>query len=419
MEKLIKFENGLKLVLNQNLGMYSVTTGFLVEAGCAFETEQNNGISHFIEHNLFKGTKTRSSFEISDCIDRTGGQMNAFTSKEATCYYVKSTTEHLPLSIELLSDLLLNSKFDETEMDKERGVILEEIAMVEDTPDDLCMDLLSRAFFKSAPLGQTILGSAENIKKLNRNDILHYMEKTYTPNNIVISIAGNFDIDTAISLVEKFFVKDISTPCNALPNMDECKITSGYEFKEKDIEQCHLGFAFPSIKYNDEKLYEHNILCNILGGGMSSRLFQNIREDKGLAYSVFSFNSLYKDNGSLIIYAGVNPKNVALATRAIKEEIVKFKKDGVTKEEFERGKAQSIGNFVFAQENTAGLMNIYGKCLLFNKTLFDIEGKLKKMREIQYEDVNSLISETLNFDNVCASQVGKNLKVNLLDLIKE
>ncbi|MEG2116392.1 MAG: pitrilysin family protein, partial [Clostridia bacterium] len=212
MEKIIKFNNGLKLVLNQNLGMYSVTTGMWVEAGCAFENSQNNGISHFIEHNLFKGTTTRSSFEISDCIDRTGGQINAFTSKEATCYYVKSTTENLPLSLELLADLLLNSKFDESEMDKERGVILEEIAMVEDTPDDLCMDLLSKAYFKDKPLGQTILGTAENIKSITRQNVLDFMAKTYTPNNIVISIAGNFDIDETILLVEKFYVKNMQKP---------------------------------------------------------------------------------------------------------------------------------------------------------------------------------------------------------------
>ncbi|MEG1805941.1 MAG: pitrilysin family protein [Clostridia bacterium] len=419
MEKIIKFNNGLKLVLNQNLGMYSVTTGMWVEAGCAFENSQNNGISHFIEHNLFKGTTTRSSFEISDCIDRTGGQINAFTSKEATCYYVKSTNEHLPLSLELLSDLLLNSKFDESEMDKERGVILEEIAMVEDTPDDLCMDLLSKAYFKDKPLGQTILGTAENIKSITRQNVLDFMAKTYTPNNIVISIAGNFDIDETILLVEKFYVKNMQKPCVALPELSPCAITSGFESKEKDIEQCHIGIAFPSIKFNDEKVYEHNILNNIFGGGMSSRLFQNIREDKGLAYNVFSFNSQYKDNGSLVIYAGVNPKNVELATKAIKEEIVKFKKDGISMAEFERGKAQTIGNFVFAQENTAGLMSIYGKCLLFDKTLFNIEQKLEKMRKIQFEEVNSLAKDTMNFDQVCASLVGKNSNLNLLSIIKD
>ena len=211
MEKIIKFENGLRLVLNQNLGMYSVTTGLWVESGCAFETPENSGISHFIEHNLFKGTEKRTAFEISDCIDRIGGQMNAFTSKEATCYYVKCTDEYFPLSLELIADILLNSKFDEVEINKEKGVILEEIAMVEDTPDDICMELLSEALFKDGALGKNILGTPENIKKFSQKDIKEFMDLAYNPKNMVISIAGNFNIDNAVKLVQEYFIDKMPT----------------------------------------------------------------------------------------------------------------------------------------------------------------------------------------------------------------
>ncbi len=418
MEKIIKFENGLRLVMNQNLGMYSVTTGLWVESGCSFETEENSGISHFIEHNLFKGTERRTSFEISDCIDRIGGQMNAFTSKEATCYYVKCTDEYFGLSLDLLADMLLNSKFDDVEIEKEKGVILEEIAMVEDTPDDICMELLSKAIFKDGALGKNILGPAENIKKFGKKDIKEFMDLAYNPKNIVISIAGNFNMDNAEKLVKEYFIDKMPNTGEKLVDYALKEITSGYNSKVKDIEQCHIAFAFPSINYSDKRIYEYSILNNILGGGMSSRLFQSIREDKGLAYTVFSFNSVYKNEGTLVVYAGVNQKNVQMATEAIRDEIKKLAKNGITKDEFERGKAQTIGSFMFAQENTASLMSIYGKSMLLNDTLYDIQEKVENMRAITYEDVNALAKTAYDFTKVSGSQVGRDVSCNILDVMK-
>ena len=417
MEKKIVFENGLRAVLVPVEGMFSVAAGMLVESGCVYENAENNGISHFIEHTLFKGTKTRNSFQISDAIDSVGGQINAFTAKEFTCYYTKTTSEYLETSLDLLSDMLLNSVFEKSELDKERGVVLEEIAMTEDTPDDVCLERLSTAYFGNHPLGQTILGPKENIERITKSDIDKYMASTYAPNNVVIAIAGQFGSDKAAELIEKYFVKQNYRPKVVLPKTPVAMPQNRILFREKDIEQCHMAFASKSIKYDDPLLYHYMILGNIFGGTMTSRLFRSIREDKGLAYTVFCYNSTYKDCGTNVVYAGVNPKNVEKAARAIKEEFSKLKKDKITIEEFNRGKAQTVGAYLFSQENTVSIMNIYGKSLLFNDKLFDMEKRIARMKAITYEEVCDIIDDYCNLENISASLVGKS-DCDILKIIK-
>lgn len=407
MEKFIKFDNGLRLVLVQNNGMYSVSTGMWIEAGSSYEDEKYNGISHFIEHNLFKGTIKRNSYEISDCIDRVGGQLNAFTSKECTCYYTKTTEEYLELSIDLLSDMLFNSQFDCEELNKERNVIIEEIAMAEDSPDDLCLEMLSKAYYGQTSIGQPISGSKENVGRFTKTDILDFMSKNYALNNVVVTIAGKFEVDKAIELVKKFFVdnrKGDSFKIKEIENIPSCcKFLS----KEKDIEQCHIAFALPSLPLKDKRVFENSILTNIFGGSMTSRLFRAIREDKGLAYSVFAYDSKYKNNGTTVIYAGVSPKNVEQATLAIREELIKLKNEKITKAEFERGKAQTIGAYIFSQENTITTMSVYGKNMVTLNEMFDLESRIKQMRKITYDDVCDLIENYTNLERVSASLVGK------------
>jgi predicted Zn-dependent peptidase len=200
-----KFDNGLRLIINKIDGLLSVSAGVLVKRGSCNESEDENGISHYIEHVMFKGTETRTAFDISDQIDRIGAQINAFTSKELTCYYTKSTKEHLSTSLEILSDIFFNSLFDEKELEKEKGVVIEEINMSEDTPEDICLDLLSKSYYGEKGFGQTILGPVKNIKRFNREKVLAYMDKYYTADNVVISLAGNVDVERAIEDVEKFF----------------------------------------------------------------------------------------------------------------------------------------------------------------------------------------------------------------------
>lgn len=407
MERKIVFKNGLRAVLVPIDGMYSVATGMLIDAGCVYENAENNGISHFIEHTLFKGTKNRDSFEISDAIDSIGGQINAYTSKEYTCYYTKTTSEYLETSLDLLSDMLLNSLFEKVELDKERGVVLEEIAMTEDTPDDVCLEQLSSAYFGDHTLGQAILGPRENIERINKADIEKYMKVNYAPNNIVISIAGCFDMEKAAELIEKYFVDQNPNESFILTKPSIPTPNNAFSYKEKDIEQCHLAFAQKAIPYNDPKTYHYMILGNIFGGTMTSRLFRSIREEKGLAYTVLSYNSVYANCGTNVVYAGVNPKNVLQTTEAIRTEFLKLKKDKITKEEFERGKAQTVGAYLFSQENTVSIMNIYGKAMLFSDELFNMQNRIKRMKSITYDEVCDIIDDYCDLSTISASLVGK------------
>ena len=399
------FDNGLKLIVNKMQGFVSVSCGVLVKTGSINESEKENGISHFIEHVMFKGTKKRTAFEISDHIDRIGAQINAFTSKELTCYYTKSTGEHLENSLEMLSDIFFNSVFDKDVLEKEKGVVIEEINMSEDTPEELCLDLLAKSYYGNTGLGQTILGPEKNIKKFTRDDVKKYMDKYYTPDNVVISISGDVDVDKAVALVESYFAVNFKNK-KCAPQKKIKPATCQALYKAKRIEQTHLGFATPGFSMNDERSDAFSIANVILGGGMSSRLFQKIREELGLAYSVYSYGSQYKDGGVLEIMAGVNTAQRDLAVEAIVSEVRKFKKDGITEQEFLRGKEQIKSAFIMGRESTSSQMLLYGKYLLFLDTVFDVEKRLKKLQEITIKDVLDTIDASFDIENCATATVG-------------
>ncbi|MDE6597029.1 MAG: insulinase family protein, partial [Clostridia bacterium] len=302
-----KLNNGIRLIVKQMNGLMSVSMGILVHTGASVESDSEDGISHFIEHMMFKGTEKRTAFAISDEMDRIGAQMNAFTSKDITCYYAKSTTGHAEEAFEILSDLFLNSTFPEDEMSREKGVIIEEINMNDDTPDDLCLDLLSQAFYGEKGYGRNILGSRKNVSGFTKSDVQKYMSKRYTPDNIVISMAGNIDVSLAEQLVEKYFacVPVAKTENSPVP----VELTAKSLLRKKEIEQIHIGLAFPSVKRYDKLFDATQIMNSVLGGSMSSRLFQKVREELGLAYTVYSYLSPYSEAGSLVVYAGVNAEN--------------------------------------------------------------------------------------------------------------
>ena len=400
-----RFDNGLKLIINKMEGFVSVSCGVLVKTGSINESEKDNGISHFIEHVMFKGTKNRTAFEISDHIDRIGAQINAFTSKELTCYYTKSTGEHLENSLEVLSDIFFNSVFDSNELEKEKGVIIEEINMSEDTPEELCLDLLAKSYYGNTGLGQTILGPEKNIKRFTRDDVKRYMDKYYTADNVVISLSGDLDVEKAQELVEKYFAQKFkSKKCAA---QKKAKIVPAQSlYKSKRIEQTHLGFAMQGFSMHDDKSDAASIANIILGGGMSSRLFQKIREELGLAYSVYSYGSQYKDNGVIEICAGVNTAQRDLAAEAIISEVKKFKKDGVTEQEFLRGKEQIKSAFIMGRESTSSQMLLYGKYLLFLDEVFDVETRLKKLESITLKDVLEVIDGSFDIEKAATATVG-------------
>lgn len=405
MNQLKTFENGLKLAVVETAGLFSVACGVLVKTGSANESAEENGISHFIEHTMFKGTEKRSAFEISDFVDRTGGQINAYTSKQMTCYYTHSTKEHLEDSLEILSDMFFNSKFDKTELGKEKGVVIEEINMSEDTPEDLCLDILSESYFGQEGLGQTILGSAKNVRSFDRDAIMKYMDKYYTADNVVIAVAGNVNAAEAEELVRKYFA-DNFTRLKSAPQKQYKPVKPVNLKKIKKIEQSHIGICMPAIKINDDRRDALTIANVILGGGMSSRLFQKIREDMGLCYTVYSYLSAYAETGVLEVYAGVNTASRDVALSAIAEEIRKFKRDGITEREFLRGKEQLKSSLILGQESVTGQMQLFGRYALFSDKLFDFEERLKSINAITFDDVQAVIKDFFDLEKASSATVG-------------
>ena len=405
MNHLKVFDNGLKLVTAEMKGFLSVSCGVLVKTGSANESEKENGISHFIEHTMFKGTKKRSAFEISDFVDSIGGQINAFTSKQMTCYYTHTTKEHLEDSMEVLSDIFFNSVFDKGELAKEKGVIIEEINMGEDSPEDLCLDLLSESFYGKTGLGQTILGSSKNVRSFDRDAVIKYMDKYYAADNVVIAVAGNVDAKDAEKLAEKYFAENFKRLKSA-PQKEIKTAPPMHLKKTKKIEQSHIGICMPAISLKDDRRDVLAIANIVLGGGMSSRLFQKVREDLGLCYSVYSYLSCYRETGVIEVYAGVNTDSRDVALAVIADEINKFKKDGITEKEFIRGKEQLKSSLVLGQESVSGQMQLFGRVALFNDELFDFNARLKSVNAITLDDVMQVIEEFFNLSKASSATVG-------------
>ena len=407
MEKIKTYDNGLRLVVKTMPGLYTVSLGILVNTGSINETAENNGISHYIEHMLFKGTEKRSAFEISDSTERLGSQINAYTAKENTCYYVKSTKENFRASAEILSDLFFNSVFDDEESAREKGVIQEEIHMCDDAPEDLCFDLLAESYFGKSGLGRTVLGTSENVDRFTKEDILSYMDKYYVPENVVVSIAGNITFSEAEKICDEFFASQFKRTAPPAPHFEQKSVYTGSLVKVKDIEQAHIGLCMPSYRLGSKMSVAVRILNTVFGGGMSSRLFQNIREKYGLAYSVYSYVSQYKHLGTFEIYAGVNPSKRDMALECIMVEVKRLKETGITEAEFQRGKEQVKASFIMAQESTASQMLVYGKQLLMLDELFDVNQKIKELDACRMEDIEVAIDESLHPEKMAAATVGK------------
>ena len=389
-----KYENGLRLVVKQMTGLMSVTMGIIVGAGAGNEREEEDGISHFIEHMQFKGTKKRNAFEISDSFDRIGAQVNAYTGKDSTVYYTKCTSDHTATAFEVLADLFLNATYPEEEIVREKGVICEEISMNEDTPEDLCLDLLANAFYGKENYGRNILGTAKNVNSFTTDMVARYKKAWYCPENIVISFAGGVDFQTAQALVENFF-GDIE---KGEFKKGEKKIIHNHQslIKKKPIEQTHLSIAYPALPRSHRLADALQAMSGVLGGNMSSRLFQEVREKRGLAYSVYSYLSLFDECGTLNIYAGVNPANAEQAYEAIRAVVEDLKTNGITDNEFSRSREQMKANMFFANESTSSQMILYGKYMLQNDKIFDFEEKLDTINKMKKEDVLEAIS--LTFD---------------------
>lgn len=418
MNEIREYENGLRLSVTEVPAFRSVAVGIWVGAGSADEARENNGISHFIEHNLFKGTDKMTSFDIAREFDKMGALVNAFTGKEGTCYYYKSIDTAAEHCFKVLTDIFFESVFVKEELDRERKVIIEEINMVEDSPEDICADLISEVMFDAHPLGKTILGPAENVRRFGKSDITSYMERMYCPRNVVISMAGNISFEKADELVKKYVLPRIENRKFARPMRGAVKFKGGYGSRIKDFEQSTIAIAYPSVSAEDPLNATQLVINIILGSGMSSRLFQRIREKLGLAYSVYTMPSAYTETGFFGIYLNVAKENAAKAVGETKEELIKFVTEGISEDELELAKSQLISASVFAQENLQAIMNATGKKLVLTGKKFDLDEQIREFSAVTRQDVVNFAQKIFSSEKVGLAYVGKNIDADLMSIIK-
>lgn len=383
----VVLSNGLRVVLEKIPTCRSVSFGVWVKTGSRNETDEQNGISHFIEHMLFKGTDRYTAKDIADLFDGIGGNVNAFTTKEYTCYYVKVLDEHLPLAMDILADMFFHSRLDMEELNKERNVILEEIAMYDDTPDDLVHDLLAKAAYGDHPLGQTILGKEANLLRFQPDDLRDYMRRHYHVSNTVISIAGNIN-DDVIELIEKHFGGFANR--GPLLALQAPVFVGDVLYHGKKTEQNHICLSLPGCPIGDPDLYAMIILNNAIGGGMSSRLFQEIREKRGLAYSVYSYHSSQTDSGLFTIYIGTAPKQTEEVLKVSMDVIGELLAKGMSDSELRKGKEQLKGSLILSLESTSSRMNRLGKNELLQGKHFTLDEIIARIESVCLEQISGL-----------------------------
>jgi len=412
-----KLSNGIRVVVEKIPYMKSVSLGIWIGAGSVHEDLNNNGISHFIEHMLFKGTQTRTAKEIAEEIDNIGGQLNAFTSKEYTCYYAKVLDTHIHTAVDVLTDMLFHSTFSSVEIEKEKSVVLEEINMYEDSPEDNVHDLLSSTIFHKHPLGLPILGNWDTINRFDRELLTGYLNQNYTVDKIVISVVGNFDEKELIALLEEKF-HHFANRSSEETETDLPVFSAGSSVKYKDIEQAHLCIGLEGASLTSNYLYPLLIINNVFGGSMSSRLFQKIREDKGLAYSVYSYLSSYKTLGLLTIYVAVNPAHMIEVLRLIHKEIKDLLKTGFTKDELEKSKEQLKGSYILGLESTSSRMVAIGKSELLTNHIEKPKEVLQKIDQVTMEDIDKTIHKIFDLQKASIAAVGKiDEKQNMLSIL--
>lgn len=416
MYNLFKLDNGLRVVVENIDYVNSVSVGLWVENGSRNEDRANNGISHFIEHMFFKGTKNRTALQIAECIEDVGGQINAFTGKEATCFYIKALDSYLELSLDVISDMLFNSKFLSEDIEKEKSVIVEEINMSEDSPEDVLSDLHSTAIWGEDPISLPILGTEDTVKSFTREQILKYISSYYIPENSVISIAGKFDTKNIEKLVEKYFGNWNSTN-KKVTKYSNPEILNKNLFKKKSIEQLHISLGIPGIETGNEDLYSLLLLSNVFGGGASSMLFQKIREEKGLCYSIYSYISAFMNTGVVNIYTSLNPKYAADALNMIKEQINKFVQSGISDDKLVKAKEQLKGSYILGLESTSSRMFNNGKSVLFLNRIKTPTDLIEKINNIDKNKLNEVMQKTFAKGIINSSFVGENVDMDVLSNI--
>ena len=409
MYKYQTLKNGLTIVGEEIPYLKSVSLGIWINTGSRLESEKESGVSHFIEHMLFKGTKNRSAKDIARDIDRLGGEINAFTNKECTCYYVHLLDEHINKGIDVLSDMILNSSFDTNDIDKEKFVILEELKMYEDSLDDLSYDLLVENVYPNDGLGRNILGNRKTIKSLKREDILNYYNKYYVPNNAVISICGNFNFEEIVKVIEEKFEQWQEKEVNI--EVKEANYTPCFVTKNKDSEQVNIAINLKAIpEENEKEAYALSVVNNIFGGSTSSRLFQSIREEKGLVYSIYSSQTLYRKCGELGIFASTSEEYLKEVYDLIIKEIKNIRENYITEEELEESKEQLKGNYILSLESINSKMLAHGEAMLLNNKLKKEDEIIEHINAVNMEQVKDIINKVFNIENLAVCIVGKDVE---------
>jgi predicted Zn-dependent peptidase len=381
----------------------SVTLGFWIATGSAAESVDEAGLSHLVEHMLFRGTDRYGSLEIDQIFDTMGAELNAGTGKESTSVYARVIDDHLPHAFDVVADMVWHPRLDADDLANEREIVLEEIAMYEDDPQDRVFDVFGEAVFGDHPLGRAVIGSADVVGSTTAEGLHRFHAAHYVPGEVVIAAAGSLDHDAVVELA-----KAIDVPARAkapaVPALPE--LTPRVRFLRKDTEQYHLTIGGPGLARDDERRFALRVLDNILGGTSSSRLFQEIREHRGLAYNVFSFQSLYAHSGQIGLYLGTRPDNVAPALQVVADELARLRGGGVTDDELERSKENVKGRIVLSLESTAARMNRLGAAVLNGLPLLSVDEVVARIEAVTIDDLAELTSELLGPERLSAAGIG-------------
>ncbi len=405
MYQIKELSNGIKVLLENMENLNSVSLGVYYKTGSVDEMDNEQGVAHLLEHMVFKGTKTRSAKDISEEIDLIGGHINAYTSKEITAFYTVTLAEYVEKSIEILADILNNSTFTEENLEKEKKVVIEEIRMYQDMPEDLVHDINSEEIVSGA-LGRNILGTEESVNSISRETLVNYFQKRYTSNNMVISIVGAIDFDSIIELLEKYFVTERENIEVARENVD-FTIKPSHNIIRKDINQVHLCFNTKGLSYLDKNKYVLSVISNILGGNMSSRLFQKIREERGLCYSVYTYVSSYKNGGLFTVYVGTTKEDYKEVLEMIKEEFEDIKNNGVSLIELQKAKNQLLSSMIIGLETSKSRMSRMANNYIAHGRVLEIEEIIKEVNSVDEEKIVSLAKEIFKEEYYSSTVLGE------------
>ncbi|MBV8052675.1 MAG: insulinase family protein [Acidobacteriaceae bacterium] len=397
--------NGLTVLTEQMQNIRSVSIGIWIKTGSRDEDLQWNGISHFVEHMVFKGTKHRSAEDIARQVDSIGGNMDAFTAKECVCFNVKVLDEHLPVAMDVLSDLVLNPVFDSHDITRERGVILEEIKMDEDSPDYLVHEIFTQNFWKDHPLGKPILGTKDTVKKFERDPVLGFYAQRFGPGNLIICAAGNLNHDQFVGVVNKHF-QHMQPVKNGFHSPKPTIVPRIIMRNKKALEQVQICVGVPSHPIAHERRHASYILNTLLGGGMSSRLFQNIRERQGLAYAIYSDLNPYRDTGCLSVYAGTSRESAGKVVQCIVSEFRKLKAEPVPAEELRRSKDQLKGSLMLSLESSTSRMSNLARQEMYFERFYSMDELLEKIESVTAEELQQLAIEFFQTDSIAVTVLG-------------